>query len=407
MKLPENSIGITDIEAYRECARRMSYGMRRHTGKGEQSDSRTPEAETHGAAWARNYGSAIHEAIAATEDGYTVEDAVQVAWNAHGRGLDPPDLDLLTDDLEVFSRRDFPGTRTTAVEEDVRVPLFVHEDQQIYFRFRLDRLYERINAPGVYIHVDYKSSKHPKSEKDVHESTQLWAYNFAIHEHWPEVEELVQVYDQLRFGQIPTRKSAAQRAQIKEWLIKQATTILEDEDWQEDGLLAHSFNEWCPWCPILEGCPVVPGLTEFSLTRIAALAPQRPKTKQDGTPSKKMENVPLDPKRLPEYVAEMDKAVRARQVIERYEASVKALLRDLPEHKRMELGYDTRTRTENIFTEQAKQLMHERFGDRFYEMVKVTQEALKNNIVEDEDALAWALNLAEKKEGASQLVRKK
>lgn len=407
VKLPENSIGISDIEAYRECGRRMSFGMRRHTARGEQSDRRTPEADVFGAAWARTYGSAIHVAIAATEDGYTLEDAVQIAWNEHGRLLDPPDLDMLEDDLSVYVQRDFPGTRTVAAEEDVRVPLFVHKGVQIYFRFKLDRLYERLDAAGVFVHVDYKSSKHPKSEKEVHESTQLWSYNFGIHEHWPEVDQLVQIYDQLRFGQIPTRKGPDQLRQIKAWLIKQATAILEDESWQADGLLEHSFNEWCPWCPILESCPVVGDLTDFSLTRIAALAPMRPKRKKDGTPSKLMEQVPLDASRLPTYVTELEGAKRARQVLERFEESVKELIRELPEAERLKLGYDLRPRTDNVFGEQAARALHERFGDRFYELVKITKTNLEANIVEDEDLLAWAISLADRRKGAMSVVARK
>jgi hypothetical protein len=112
MNLPNDSIGISDILSYRECPRRMSYGMRRHTGQGTQSDDRTPEAGS----WATVYGSAIHEAIAATEDGYDDEAAIKQTWKVYGSKLMPSDLDLLRRDLETYHSRDFPNTRTVASE---------------------------------------------------------------------------------------------------------------------------------------------------------------------------------------------------------------------------------------------------------------------------------------------------
>ena len=35
MKLPDNAIGISDINKYRECGRRMQYQMRRWTEDGQ------------------------------------------------------------------------------------------------------------------------------------------------------------------------------------------------------------------------------------------------------------------------------------------------------------------------------------------------------------------------------------
>lgn len=405
MELPDNSIGITDLLAYRECARRMSYGMRRHTGRAAQSDQEMPEANIAGAVWARSYGSAIHTAIEAIEDGDSDDDAIQQTWNRYGRYLDPEDLDLLRDDLRIYRARDFAGTRTIAAEDEYRVPLFVHNGVQIYFRFKLDRLYERLDSPGDFLHIDYKSSKWAKSDAEVHSDLQLWSYNFGIHEFFPECERLHQFYDQLRYGQIPTRKTDKQREQIREWLIRQATAVLEDEAWQEDGLLEHSLNEWCPWCPILEGCPVVPKLTDFSLARIAALQPMRAKLKKDGTESKVQEATPLDPSRIDEYAEQLPDVMRAKAVLERFESSVKAIVRDMPSERRAALGYELRGRKNRVFDAGAAQALHERLGPRFYELVKLTKSGLESNLAEDESLLEWALELAEEQAGAVSVVK--
>lgn len=405
VQLPDNSIGISDIESHRECARRMSFQMRRHIGPGEQSDRAMPESEVAGAVWARGYGSAIHEAIRAVEDGFSVEDAIQQAWDQYGRYLDPEDLELLRDDLEIYRTRDAPGTRTVMLEEELRVPLFTHEGVQIYFRGRIDRLYELLAEPGHFLHTDYKSSKWPKTEQEVHNDRQLWAYNWSIHDFFPEVDRLDQFYDQLRFGKLPTRKSAEQRQQIKDWLVKEVTTILKDNDVQEDGLLAPTYNEWCPWCPIMESCPVIGQLSDFSLTRIAALAPVRPKLKKDNTPSKVMEPVPLDPSRIEEYVEELATAKRASSVLDRFEKSVKDILRELPAERRLELGYELRERTNNIYDEAAARALHEALGDRFYELVKLTRTSIEGNLAEDDQLREWALGLATQRKGSPSVVQ--
>jgi hypothetical protein len=141
VNLPNDSLGITDLIAHRECPRRMSYGLRRHSGPGEQSDDRTPEAGSYATA----YGSAIHAAIQMLEEGREIEDAIQVAWNEHGAWLEPGDLELLRRDLDTYRQRDFPNTRTVLSEDEIRVPLFIYKGRQIYFRAKVDRLYERLD----------------------------------------------------------------------------------------------------------------------------------------------------------------------------------------------------------------------------------------------------------------------
>jgi hypothetical protein len=392
MQLPDDAVGITDLIAYRDCPRRMSYGLRRHTGKAQQSDERTPEAGSYATA----YGSAIHDAIQALEDGYDVEDAIQVAWNRWGSWLEPGDVDLLREDLAIYLQRDFPGTRTIASEDEYRIPLFVHKGRQVWFRFKIDRLYERLDAPGVFIHVDYKSSRHAKSEQEVHEDVQMWLYNFGIHEFFPECERLFQFYDQLRYGQVPTSKSADQRRQARDWLIKQITAVLEDEDVREDGLHRPKKNRWCAWCPVMESCPVIEELTEFGLVEIAALAPQ------EKVGRKKV--VQLAEDRVPEYVERLGEVKHAIGVLERFEKAVSRLIKEMPTDRRAELGYELKERKASNFSPRAAEELHDRLGERFYELVQLTKTGLEKNLKEDPELLEWALSLAEEEVGAAVLV---
>lgn len=157
----------------------------------------------------------------------------------------------------------------------------------------------------------------------------------------------------------------------------------------------------------MESCPVIGKLTDFSLARIAALQPDEAVLKQDRSLSKKVKAGTLDPARIDVYVTELEDAKRARQVLERFEGSVKDVLRDLPAERRGALGYELRGRTNSVFTAQAAAALHGSLGDRFYEVVKITKTGLEHNIVEDPDLLSWAIDLAEKADGTPAVVQTK
>jgi hypothetical protein len=264
MKLPNDSIGISDITAWMDCPRRMSFSMKRWTETGEP-----PEAAIQHA-----YGSAIHDVLHAVEKlGLDDSTAVQLAFDKWGWAMRPEELRRLKDDLATYRDRDVVAVSTLLNEGEVRVPLMERDGRMIYFRGKIDRLYQFTANPAVLLHIDYKSSQHRKTEKEVHEDLQLWAYNWAIHEYFPECGRLIQRYDQLNFGYETTEKSAAQREEIGEWLRRQVTAIMNDEEFGADDLLLPRFNDWCPWCPIMESCDVIPQLTDFARNRIALLSP--------------------------------------------------------------------------------------------------------------------------------------
>lgn len=401
MDLPDNSIGISDLIAFTECPRKMSYGMRRHVARGEQSEASMPESSQYGAVYARMYGSAIHDVIHDVEDGFSDDDAIQRAWTTYGEYLEPDDLDMMRQDIEVYRQRDVPQARLIASEEDCRVPLFVHPVYgQIYFRFKLDRLYERIDAPGIFIHKDYKSSRHAKSQKDVDEDKQMWSYNWAIHELYPEVDRLFQLYDQLRFGEIAARrKTDQQRALIKEWLVKTATAVLDKKAREEDGLLPPKKNEWCAWCPILESCPVIDHLLDFGRVEIEALAP----TIKEGRKTLQL----VEPTKIDEYLEKFDEAKAAIGVLERFRDSVAEILKNMPAEERAVRGYDLKGRKATQFTVDAKRQIAEKLGEDFYQLATISKTSLEQFFGEDKESFEWALSLANETEGARVLVPRK
>lgn len=386
MDLPNDSIGISDINAWRDCPRRMSFSMKRHTAEGEP-----PEAAIEHA-----YGSCIHDVFQAIEEkGLSDELAVQAAFDKWAWALEPDDLDQLKRDIQTYRERDFIGVRTLAVEQEFRVPLLEHEGRTIYFRFRLDRLYQRIDNAAVFLHVDYKSSKWRKTEAEVHKDTQMWAYNWAIHSFFPECSTLIQHYDQLRFGSITTRKSAEQREEIAEWLREQVRVILADEEVQEsDGLLKPRFNQWCPYCPLVGSCSVVDDLSDFARSTIAVLTP----SKEDAA------KVGLDATPFEDYIEKLAEVEGAEKTLEEFKTRVRDIIKKLPTSERERMGFKLSGRNSDIFTPEAMREMHNMLGDEFYLLVGVTKKRLEE-LFDGDPRQADIKALARREETGVQLRR--
>lgn len=358
MQLPNNSIGVSDIKGHDECARRFEFGMRRHIAGGE-----SPEADN----WTNAYGSAFHEAVShAAKTGCTDDEAIQFAFESkYGRWLGPEEQVRLKLDMQTYRERDYVGVRLVAVEEDKRVPLFVTDDGvQIYYRFKVDRLYEQLGRPGSFIHVDYKTSRHPRSKAEVDEDEQMGSYQWALRELYPEIEDLVSLYDQLGFGRIPTRRSPEQLANVKEWLIRKTKAILSDD------VLEPTYNQWCAYCPILFDCPIVPKLTNYALAEIAGLAPEVKEGRKTV--------INLDPEQMDVYVAQMEVVAGARRVLERFEERVKETMKGMPAERLGRLGYERRTTTVQEWEPDGLQRIIEDIGiERFTELVSLTKTAVE------------------------------
>lgn len=388
MKLPQNQVGVSDVLQYRDCPTRFLYGMRRHE-KGAPPESWSPQ---------NAYGSAIHDVLESLGKGMSDRESIQAAFRTYLRWLEPEDLQRMKDDIETYRQRDDLGVRTILREGEISFPLFIHpEHGQVFFRARIDRLYQRLEEPGYFIHRDYKSGRYAKTEKEVHEDVQLWSYNLGIHEHvlhelGIEIEYLEQIYDQLRHGEVPTSKNAEQREQIREWLIAAITVVLDDEK------LAPSYNEWCPWCPLKMDCPVVKEeLTEFALTRIATLAPREPKLKADGTPGKVLLPPHFDQAKPPsDYLEPLPKVKRARQVLEAYEKGASDFIKEMPTSTREEHGYKVFEKSKRSLPADAQRVLHEQFGSRFYSLSTVSLTAVEREFGKDSDEYRLAESLTVK-----------
>lgn len=384
MKLPENRVGVSDMLDYRECARRFEFKMRRWTEDGEPPESMGPS---------NAYGTVLHDVLHLIEyEALPDDEAIQRAFDEHGKWLDPEHLEQLEADVAIYHERDQRGVKLVGSEMELSTPLVVVEGEQVYFRGRIDRLYQRLDNPSVFISIDYKTSAHRKSEAEVHSDQQQWAYNWLVHEVYPEIGTLVQLYDQLRFGVVPTRKSPAQRQLIYRWLQRQATAIVRDQK------LDPKFNEWCPWCPILESCSVIQRLETYALAEIAAIAPEEKQGKKT--------TVNLDPDLFTTYVEELPTVNRARQALERFEESVKRTLREMPAARRAALGYRLSDKKATVFPPEAVRAIHEEVGDEtFYTMVSMSKAKIEKAMPGDPDRVARILQMGDLVRGTTSVAR--
>lgn len=371
MKLPGNSIGISDLLNWRECPMRFAHGMQRHEGH--------VPGETD---WKNAYGSAIHDAIHAVEEGATDQDAVTQVWPTYAAHLLPDDLALLRDDLSKY-RGDTPlGYELVTAEADVRVPLFQIDGEWFYFRFKLDALYRRTDDPTSFYHRDYKSSKWPKSQADVDRDPQMWAYNFGIHELYPECVSLLQSYEQLRFGNLLTSKNEVQRAQMKVWLIETIKAALADED------LEPKQNDWCAYCPLVIACPETTRAAKVWRMKLAVIAPQTKEGRKTriklGDEGDEMEALIRD---------DLPVIVQTRKHLEAAEKAIKEVIEQMPSEERERLGWRVSERKLSYLPPQALQALHERLGDSFYEAITMSKTAVEKIAGKSELDLARSLEL--------------
>lgn len=396
VKLPSNEIGISDILQWRDCPQRFAFGMRRHVElparlavyEGERDDP--PEAESPQSA----YGSCIHDIFHVIDkEAVSDEEAIQRVWPKWAHWLEPDDLDRIRADLETYHKRSLLGYRLVAAEADMRVPLFVYKGEQIYFRFKLDALYQHLQNPAIFVSRDYKSSRWPKSDEEVQKDLQQWAYNWGVFEMFPECEDLTQIYDQLRYGEIPTRKNAEQRASMKEWLIQMVTAILEDET------LEPKLNDWCAYCPLLLDCREPVRATEHWKNLMSVIAPVE-------KVGRKLVVKFDDAMDYDYYVEMLPKVAEARKMLERFEETVKADLMKMSAADRDGYGYTTISKSGTRFPASSLQQIATEFPTEFWHIASITKAAAERMFGKGSDELERVMAYGEKFDMAPYPVKK-
>lgn len=396
MQLPNDEIGISDIIQYRACPQQFAFGMRRWTELPERFQlypgerDNPPEAESYATA----YGSCVHRVIQyVDETDCSDDDAIDQAWTEYQHWLEPDDLPRMARDLETWHARRVTGFRLVGAELEFRIPLFKWEGRWIYFRGKIDAVYQHLQNPSYFFTRDYKSSRWPKSEEEVHKDLQQWAYNFAIHEEFPECETLIQVYDQLRFGEIPTRKTPEQRKTIKVWLIRQITAILRDN------ILKPTMNDMCHFCDLVTDCRVTHRSVDYWKNRLAALAPEKKVGRKIVV--QLTEGIGFE-----EYTEVLAKMKVVAKMFERYISTVEGTLKEMPSDERELLGYTLgNPRRLDKWDTDALRRLHDELGDDFFHLIRMTKTDINAFFGEDSETAQRILAMSHKEETAQTLKK--
>lgn len=392
MLLPNDEVGISDILAYRACAQEFAHGMRRHVPLPERFQLYPGEKQDMGHSYATAYGTAVHLALELVDKTDCSDDeAIDAAWTEYQHYLEPDDIPRMKADLLTWHDRRVEGFRLVATELEFRIPLFKWEGRWIYFRGRIDVLYQHLQNSGYFYARDYKTSRWPKSEEEVHKDIQQWAYNFAIHEVYPECKTLIQVYDQLKFGEIPTRKNDQQRQIIKEWLILQVKAILRDE------VLKPTSNDMCQFCPLLMDCRVTHMSVDYWKNRVAALAPEK-------KVGRKIIVSLTDGLGFETYTDMLPKVKLVSKVLERFIAKIEGDLKEMPSDERESYGFElTKPRNLDKWGTEAKRVVFSEIGDDFFQIVRLTKTDINAFFGEGSDQAERILSLATREQGAPSL----
>ena len=363
MRLPSNEIGVSDLLAYRECPSRFAWQMRRHNELPPdlQLEPNEKDDPPENIDWRNAYGLAVHDALGRVERGVSHDEAIDGAMRRYGVYLDPGDVATLRDDLDVYERRRPLGVTLVGSELELRVPLYVEQDgRQIYFRGRIDVLQRLISRPSVFIMRDYKSSRWQRSEAEIHADPQLWAYSWLVHEYYPECETLVQVYDQLRFGETRTGKNPDQRRQIKDWLVAMAKLVVSDTT------LKPKLNQFCAYCPIVVTCREPRRATAYTRAKLAELAPLT----QEG---RKVKVAFVHDGDTVDSLIEHDlpNMIMVRRHIEKVEEELKSVIRRMPVEERERLGWRLQDRRVRSISPEGLRELHDRLGDVFFELARL------------------------------------
>ena len=119
------------------------------------------------------------------------------------------------------------------------------------FRGIIDRLDHP--EPGKWVVHDYKTSKHPKSERQAKNDIQLALYHIAVEQNYDEVNDLSLTWHFLRFGsEVTVFHTRDQLEKLKKKLIRIVEKIVQYKT-NEINFLPNE-TMLCNWCYLWEEC---------------------------------------------------------------------------------------------------------------------------------------------------------
>jgi len=320
VKLPDNSLGVSDAVQWHECPKLFYQNMKRHTLGHDVF-------QIQGISYPLAYGNALHAAALAVvnDPEIYIDDAVDLGWSEYSHHLEPKHHAELKKDVQIVidRTREASSLELVASEQDMSVPLFLgrDEDEEIRaldeehvwysYRFKIDALYRMKSNPTHYVIRDFKSTRRPIFQSDVDEMIQFTAYDYAVRELFPDCTDVTIWWDGVKQGEIFSSRTDTDRIRFVEWLRSTIVAILNTPDAQV--ATTPKMNQWCAYCPLLDSCEVVQYATTLALSTIA---------KQTGR---------IEVGDLPEqHVKQYQESKNAEKVLKAYNEKVKRFLMEAP-----------------------------------------------------------------------------
>lgn len=324
MKLPENSLGISDAIQFHECPKLFLRNMSRHT----RSEGALDETMIGGHSEILAYGSCVHDAalIIAENPEIYLDDAVDQAWKKWAAWLSPERHAELREDAAVVQQRSIEAMENlelVCAEQELKVPIFVGRGEEggldeeegiwYYYRFRIDALYRRKDDPTHYVIRDFKTTRRQKFQSDIDEDMQFTAYDYGVREAFGKnVNQVTIWYDQLKHGEIFSSRTERDRIKFQEYIESTIKAVLDTP--VEVVAETYHLNEWCSWCPLLDSCGVIDhviGISKIDLMKNADL---------DG----------FDPEMVENMVGQYETVRQAQKALKEYADRVSDFLKNNP-----------------------------------------------------------------------------
>ena len=268
MKLPGNSLGVSDALQWHDCPKKFHYNMQRHYGRKQEIAGVYP--------FALAYGNAMHDGaqyiLDAGDDAY-IDDALDYAWAKWSTQLKPEHHLELKQDLSVVHKRSIEAGNLLLLgtEMEMKTPIFTgREDGALdeeaawyYYRFRVDALYVDKSDPNHYIVRDFKSTRAKKWQDDIDNDMQFTAYDYGIRKLHPNATKVTIWYDQVKHEEMFTSRTDGDRIIFEEWIRATMIAILDAPE--KDVSETFRMNNFCSWCPMITHCGVKNECTDFAL----------------------------------------------------------------------------------------------------------------------------------------------
>ena len=295
MRLPNNSLGVSDAKQFMECPKLFYRNMARHLRpEGAPDDSLIAQNSE-----VLSYGSAVHDAaliVVKNPDVY-LDDAVDAAWAKWAPYLQPEHHAEMREDVKVVIDRTIEAQENlelVCAEEDWKFPVFVgrpqgdamldeEEGEWYYYRFRIDALYRRKDDPTHYIIRDFKTVRRERWQSDIDEDMQFTAYDYGVRQALGDgVENVTLWYDQLKFGEVFSSRTDSDRMKFEEYIQSTIKAVLDMP--AEEVMDTFKLNQFCGWCPLLTSCGVVDYANDLAAYEIGMMSKADPSKVPDITP---------------------------------------------------------------------------------------------------------------------------